>query len=344
MASRDYYEVLGVKRGASADEVKAAYRQRARTYHPDVNKAPDAQKKFTEVQQAYDVLSDPSKRATYDQFGAAAFESGSSEQAARAARAAGQPGGGAGRSAHYSWGNVAGGGGNSGFGTNFDPEDIGSIFENMFGGQRPGAGPREQRASNGKKRPKATKRSRNSDEDREAATPVPIDFMIAALGGKANIRVLVDGQQRTFEVTVPPACEQDSVIVVAGAGESGEDLLLRAQVQPHRLFRRGEHTETGKGTDLYLDVPITIAEATLGGSISIPTVEGRSTVDLAVPPGTPSGRKMRLKGLGLRSGEGLGGDLYAIIKIVPPPSATLSSHEATLLREIAARGGTGRPW
>lgn len=342
MASRDFYEVLGVKRSATADEIKSAYRQQARKLHPDVNKAPDAQRKFTEVQNAYDVLSDASKRSMYDQFGAAAFESGAAEQAARATQSGRTGGGPAGRGPHYSWSNVGNSSG-GGFGSNFDPDDISSIFESMFGQQQREPEPSsDARAGGQRKRAKASKKNARAEETQ--ATPVPIDFLTAANGGRANIRVVVNGQQRTFEVVVPPGAEQGSIITVPGAGEFGDDLALSVQVQPHRFFRRGEYIEQGKGLDLYIDVPVTIAEATLGGSIAIPTIAGKSTVELAVPAGTPSGRKMRLKGLGLKDGRGSVGDLYTIIKIVPPPSATLSPHEATLLREIASRGGTGRQW
>ncbi|MFZ4430444.1 MAG: DnaJ C-terminal domain-containing protein [Phycisphaerales bacterium] len=328
MAARDYYDILGVGRQASADEIKSSYRKLARQYHPDVNKAADAQRKFTEVQQAYDVLSDEKKRGMYDRFGHAAFESGAAEQAAARAAASGGP--------HYSWSNVGGGGGPvdpSSMG--FDPDDLGSIFESMFGGgpaRSGGSGSR--RKSHGKR--KAAEPPAPSTAD------LHVDFMVAAKGGTQAVRLGEGKDARTIEVTIPAGCEAGTQMRVRSTDGRTGDVILTVRPTAHRFFRRGEHEETGKGLDLFIEVPITIAEATLGAQVGVPTLGG--TVDLAIPEGSPSGRRLRLRGLGIADPQGRKGDLYAVLKIIPPPSATLSPLEVAALREIAARGGSCRPW
>ena len=328
MAARDYYDILGVGRQASADEIKSSYRKLARQYHPDVNKAADAQRKFTEVQQAYDVLSDEKKRGMYDRFGHAAFESGAAEQAAARAAAGGGP--------HYSWSNVGGGGGPvdpSSMG--FDPDDLGSIFESMFGGgQTRGAAGGQRRKSHGKR--KASEPPPTSTAD------LHVDFMVAAKGGTQTVRLGEGKDARTIEVTIPAGCDTGTQLRVRSTDGRTGDVILTVRPTAHRHFRRGEHEETGKGLDLFIEVPITIAEATLGGTVTVPTLGG--TVDLAVPEGSPSGRRLRLRGLGITDAQGRKGDLYAVLKIIPPPSATLSPLEVAALKEIAARGGSCRPW
>ena len=328
MASRDYYDILGVGKKASADEIKSAYRKLARQLHPDVNKAPDAQKKFTEVQNAYDVLSDEKKRGMYDQFGPAAFESGAAQEAASRASS---------RGPHYNWSNV----GSSqrtadASGMGFDPDDIGSIFESMFGGV--GHGP----AAQGGSRRKAHSKRRPHEEPAVSITDLHVDFMVAARGGTQSVRIGDGPEARTIDVTIPAGVDAGTQLRVRAATGRGADVLLTVKPMAHRFFRRGEFEDLGKGLDLFIDVPISIAEATLGGHVAVPTLSGQ--VDLAVPPGSPSGRKMRLRGLGITDNQGRKGDLYAILKIMPPAGATLSDLEAAALREIAARGGAYRPW
>lgn len=370
MASRDYYDILGVGKRAGADDIKSAYRKLARQLHPDVNKAADAQRKFTEVQNAYDVLSDGKKRGVYDQFGPSAFESGASEQAA--SRAAGyrqgrgsqnnQGGvGGRANAGTYSWSNV--GGGTSageqgpGFG-DFDPEDLGSIFESMFGG---GSQPGGAGAAPGEGKRKSTSgrragRTRNvspsghaagsgegGDQEAQPTAELSIDFLTAAKGGSQRVAARAGGGQRgAVDVTIPAAVEEGTLLRVPGGGEAGADLILKVRIAAHRYFRRGESVDQGVGLDLYVDVPLSIAEATLGGAVPVPTLG--DNVELQLPPGSPSGRKMRLRGLGLVDPKGRKGDLYALLKIVPPPRATISDLEATLLKEIASRGGAYRAW
>jgi DnaJ-class molecular chaperone len=169
-----------------------------------------------------------------------------------------------------------------------------------------------------------------------------VEFMTAARGGPVSVRVGDGPEARTIEVRIPAGIETGGQLRVRAASGGGGDIIFTVMPQSHRYFRRGEHEDLGKGLDLYIDVPVSIAEATLGAQVSVPTLEG--TVELAIPSGSPSGRRLRLRGLGIVDGQGRKGDLYAIVKIVPPPSATLSDLEATALRDIAARGGPYRSW
>lgn len=331
MASRDYYDILGVSKKASADEIRNAYRKLVRQLHPDVNKAPDAQKKFTEVQNAYDTLSDDKKRGIYDLHGPGAFETGSAQEAA--ARAQGGP--------HYSWQNVGGGRGGpvNMNGMDFDSEDISSIFESVFGG---GAGGVPRGGTGG---PKKRGRKTRAHEPREAVErELDVDFMSAATGGSQTLRISSGGAVRTVEVTIPAGIETGRQLRMRGGSGGGDDpdILLLVKVLGHKWFRRGEFEHTGKGLDLYVEVPISIAEATLGASVSVPTLTDH--VEVAIPPGTPSGRRLRLRGLGIRDAGGRQGDLYAIVKIVPPLGATLTPTEADQLRAIAEKAGPQRPW
>ncbi len=329
MSARDYYEVLGVPRTAKADEIRSAYRKLARQLHPDVNKAPDAQRKFTEVQNAYDVLSDDKKRAMYDQFGSAAFETGAAQEAASRARTG----------PHYSWSNAGGprpGGSVNVNGVNFDPEDINSIFESVFGG---GFG-RADGAPSGAGR-KKTRRGRAAPVQDPIEHELEVPFEIAARGGVQTLRLTTGGAGKTVEVTIPAGIESDRQLRIRG-GAAEPDVLLRIKVSPHRWFRRGEHEETGKGLDLFVDLPLSIAEATLGAKVTIPTLDG--SVELAIPPGSPSGRKLRLRGKGIRDSSGRIGDLFGIVKIVPPSGATLTPTEAEQLLALAAKAPVHRPW
>lgn len=307
MAKRDYYEVLGVKRGASEDEIRRAYRELARKYHPDVNKSSDAQAKFTEIQEAYDVLSDQQKRTLYDRAGHAGVE--------------GQP--------HYSW---SGKEGTAGHGVpDMDLEDISSVFEAFFGGQgRPGprAGPRAQ--------PRARRRATEP-----IRAEVDISFMTAAAGGRQSLEISVGGQNRRIDVTIPPATVDGAKLRVRGGAGGDRDLILTVRVGRHPHFRRVE----GKPLDLEFDLPISLSEAALGARIPVPTLQGQ--VEVTLPPGTPSGRKLRLRERGLTGPTGEKGDLYGVVRIVPPKAADLTPAQKQAIREIAGAGPEPRqaePW
>lgn len=321
MSKRDYYDVLSVSKGATQDEIKRAYRKLAREHHPDVSKAPDAAKKFAEIQEAYDTLSDEAKRRRYDQFG---FDGSRGSSQGRAG------------TRYDEWP----GGSSSTAGTPFEGEDLGSVFDAIFG-ERSRGGARSRRS------PFA------GDEDDEPEVirhAVTIPFETAWKGGMAPVRVeeAGKGKSRTIEVQIPPGIADGTQLRVRGAGTAkrgAPDLLLQIRVLPHSLLRRGEFEETGKGLDLYLDLPISIAEATIGGSVSIPTLNG--SLDLMIPPGTPSGRKLRLKGQGLHDQAGNRGDLYALTRIVPPAGAELTAEERQVLERLARKGvpiRTGPLW
>lgn len=310
MAERDYYDVLGVKRTASQDEIRAAYRKLARELHPDVNKSPDAQERFAEVQSAYDVLGEPDKRAQYDRFGRAG-----------AAQAAG-----AGGAAHYAWSNVGGRGG--GGGSDFDMDDLGSVFESLFGGGGR-AGPRGTRAPRGRARERAKP---------TAQAELDISFVTMARGGTERVPVRRSGKATTIEVSIPKAIADGTKLRVSGKG-GDPNLILTIRVGKHPLYRR-------EGVlDLEIDLPLTYAEAALGKEVGVSTLEGE--VFITVPAGTKSGKRLRLRGRGLTDPKGSSGDLYAIVQIVPPPAESLTDEDRAALERLDAAGlgpRTSPPW
>jgi curved DNA-binding protein len=329
----DHYTTLGVARSASADDIKSAYRRLARQLHPDVNKAPDAQKKFAAVQQAYEVLSDSEKRKLYDMYGDAAF-------------AQGGPGSASGQQ-RTNWGNAgqARPRGRASQHPDIDAEDLGSIFESIFGG----ANPRSASAnSRGGARARPGYEDYDDDGDDESVQEVRVDFMTAAKGGTVPVRVLTrDETFKTIDVKIPAGLEDGSGLRVRGAlrgiSTGSPDLLLRVRITPHELYRRGDATGGAKGLDIFLDVPLSIAEATLGATIDVPTMRG--VAQLTIPPGTPSGRRMKLGGMGIRDDAGRQGDFYVIIQIIPPAppaDARISALEQDVLRRIADLSGSPR--
>jgi DnaJ-class molecular chaperone len=300
MDKRDFYDVLGVARNATEADIKRAYRKLAKQYHPDQNKGnKDAETRFKEVQEAYDVLSDKDKRARYDQFGHAGIDprfGGGSWTASE--------GEGVDLSDFADIFNMGGGGGESPFGR--------GIFEQIFGG-RVGGGPRV----------------RVHRPARDIEHEVPLTFEQAVRGTTLDLEIALDGSRQRIAVHVPAGVRDGQTIRVRGQGELGTrgqagDLHVICRVQPHAYFRR-------EGDDIYLDVPVTISEAALGAKIDLPTIDGVRTV--TIPPGTPSGAKLRLAGLGAPNPkDGRRGDHYAVIKIVPPPRPT--AEQRKLLEEL----------
>ncbi|MCC6493997.1 MAG: J domain-containing protein [Pirellulales bacterium] len=283
--AEDYYATLGVPRGASAEEIKKAYRGLARKYHPDLNPDdPKAKEKFQAVQSAFDVLSDPKKRELYDRYGHAYESAGAGQQGPRA-----WPGGGNAGTGGFevNLDDLFGGGGGGGF----------SDLFRQFG----------QRGRSGR-RPAQTP---GADVEYELAIP----FTTAILGGEAQI-VVQRGSGRTenIRVKIPVGIEDGKKIRLRGQGEPSDnggpagDLFIRVRVTPHPVYRR-------QGKRLEVTVPITLAEALNGGKIDLPTPHG--TITLTVPPGSSSGRRLRVKGQGVKSPDAPG-DLYAELQIALP--------------------------
>jgi curved DNA-binding protein len=296
VASRDYYEALGVPRDASVDDIRRAYRNLARRLHPDVNKEPGAEDRFKAISEAYEVLRDPEKRARYDRFGADW-------------RAGPEPRGGGSAENGFDRG--------SGFrdvSVDFGSGGFDDIFDDLFGGRtgRAGRGGFEGFSFRG--------------GDQEAELELTLEE--AAAGGRRQLS-LADG--REFEVEIPPGARDGQRIRLSGqgspgggGGESG-DLFLRVKLKPHPRFRV-------QGRDLYVDLAVSPWEAALGADVSVPTLDGSARVK--VPAGSSSGRRLRLRGQGLPGGGGSAGDLYAVVMIHVPKK--LTRRERELLQQLAS--------
>jgi len=303
MEFKDYYEILGVKRDASKDEIQRAYRKLARQYHPDVNKEPGAEDTFKEVGEAYEVLKDPEKRAKYDRYGAAW-------------KAAQQRGGSPPPEYEDIWFDISGApeGGFSGF------SGFSEFFEQLFG-----AGTRRRGATGG-----ARARGQRWDwvmpgMDREARLTLTLEEL--AQGGPREVS-LTDpetGQTKTYTVTIPKGVRPDQRIRLAGLGRPGSggappgDLYLLVDLLPHPTLRL-------EGDDLYTTLQVAPWEAALGAEVELKTLDG--TVHVKVPPGSSSGRKIRLRGKGWPHARGGPGDLYAEIRIMVPSSLTDAERQA----------------
>lgn len=290
---RDYYEVLGVGRTASQDEIKRAYRAGAKKYHPDRNpNDPAAEEKFKEVQQAYRVLGDPKKRAEYDQFGEAGVGRWSTDP--RGQRV-------------YQWGG----------GSAVNVEDLEDLMSAFGGGRRASIFDEFFRPRQGAGAARPMPR-RGADLQQQ----ISLSFEQAIHGTTVNVKLRSgsNGPVESLDVKIPAGVEDGRKIRLKGKGQAGTeggprgDLLLACSVRPHPYFTR-------RGTDIYLDVPVTVAEAALGAKLEVPSLDGRVTVTL--PAGTPGGTKLRLRGRGVtKRGSHGRGDQYIVISIVPPKRLT----------------------
>ncbi len=297
MEFEDYYEVMGVKRDATQDEIKRAYRKLARKYHPDVSKEADAEEKFKRLGEAYEVLKDPEKRAAYDQLGKN-WKAGQDFNP--------PPDWDAGF--EFSGGGFTGAGGAGGA----DTQAYSDFFESLFG-QRSGGFSSAGASQRG---------FHMRGQDHHAK--VLIDLEDAYHGATRNITLQVPEvdasghvttRKRTLKVRIPKGVKQGQQIRLAGQGAPGMgqggsgDLYLEIEFKPHPFYRV-------EGRDVYLELPVAPWEAALGGKVKVPTPAGK--LDLTIPAGSGSGKKMRLKGKGIPGKKP--GDFYVQLKIVLPPS------------------------
>ncbi len=294
MEYKDYYAALGVERDASAGEIKKAYRRLAHKYHPDISKDPEGEAKFKEIQEAYATLKNQEKRDAYDQLGR------------RPPGESFEP--------PPEWAKDFGGPGNF---SDVDLADLLSAFAARRGGHQ------ARRAQRG--------------QDVEATAPVTLEQLHD--GAEIELRLnlpeydaqgLLHHVPRTFRVRIPKGATDGQRLRLAGKGGPGNhggpdgDLYIVMKMLPHPLYRVS-------GRDLYMDLPLTAAEAVLGATVEVPTPRGR--VELKIAPGTTSGRQLRLGRRGLPGADGEHGDLYAVVRIDVPKSP--GERERALYAELA---------
>lgn len=360
---RDYYEVLGVSKGASEDEIKKAYKKLARKYHPDLN--PDnkeAEEKFKEVNEAYEILSDPNKKARYDQFGFAGVDP-----------------------------NYGAGGAGGGFDGGFDFGDLGDIFGSFFGGGFGGGGRRNPNAPQRGESIRASlsvefteaafgcEKSITIDRSEQCPTckgkgcaPGTTPEVCTQCHGTGTVtqaqrtpfgmmqsqtvcpKCRGKGQiihqpcpdcrgagavrkRRTIQVNIPAGIDNGQTISLRGQGHSGKnggpagDLLITVMVRPHEIFRRD-------GTAVFCEAPITFTQAVLGGTLEIPTIDGKVKYD--IPEGTQTGTVFRLRGKGIPVLNGRGrGDQYVTVNIETPRNLNREQKEA--LKKFSESLGEG---
>ncbi|WP_170364403.1 molecular chaperone DnaJ [Ruegeria arenilitoris] len=362
MSKRDYYEVLGVSKGASADEIKKAFRRKAKELHPDRNKDnPDAEALFKEANEAYDVLRDAEKKAAYDRFGHAAFENG-----------------------------MGGGQRGAGFGSGDFSSAFSDVFDDLFGdfmgGQRGGGGRRAARGSDLRYNLRVSLEEAYSGLQKTINVPTAVacsscegtgaeggvePTTCPTCSGMGKVRAQQGfftverscptcaglGQiiknpckschgsgrvekERALSVNIPAGVETGTRIRLAGEGEAGMrggppgDLYIFVEVTPHKLFERD-------GPNLYCRVPVSMAKAALGGSIEVPTIDGgRGRVQ--IPAGSQSGRQMRLRAKGMPALRGGGiGDMFIELAVETP--VNLTARQKELLQEFDDLGEDNHP-
>jgi curved DNA-binding protein len=310
MADRDFYQLLGVPRTASQDEIQRAYRKLARTYHPDVNKDPAAEERFKDISEAYDVLSDPQTRRRYDAFGPdfRQVPEDVDPETWRRAQAGARAGSGGGSRAGSGRAGPGAGGFSFGSGGDVDLDDLlGGLFGGRAGrgwGPVPGA-------------------------DQEAEIQLSVEE--AYRGGRRSVTLSGPGGPRTLEVTIPAGVTDGQRIRLAGQGGHGSDgarpgdLYLRVRIAPHPNYRL-------EGRDLHVELRLAPWEAALGTTVAVPTPAGEAKVK--VPAGTSSGRRLRLRDRGLPNPRGKPGDLLAEARIMVPPRPKKAERE--LFEQLAA--------
>lgn len=302
MAEMDYYQVLGVSKNASKEEIRKAFKKIARENHPDAKPDdPAAAEKFKKAAEAYDILGDEDKRKKYDQYG---------ENWKHVPDGGGFPGGGSpfrsGGPVDVDLRDIFGGGG---------AVDIESLFGGMFGG------------GGGRQRPR-----QQAQRGQDLKTVIMVPFEIAARGGEHDITLSQNGNVQRVTIKIPAGIESGKSIRLGGQGQPGVqggpagDVLVTVNVAPHPFFRR-------EGNNLLVEVPVSISEAALGAKIDVPTIED-GIVTMTLPSGTSSGAKLRLKGKGFKNLKTKAtGDQYIVIKIQVPKELDDRSRE--LIEEYA---------
>ncbi|GAB3050768.1 molecular chaperone DnaJ [Virgibacillus ainsalahensis] len=350
MSKRDYYDVLGIEKGASKDEIKKSYRKLARKYHPDVNKEEDAADKFKEAKEAYEVLSNEQKRAQYDQFGHAATD--------------GQGFGGAGAQDFGGFGDIFdmffGGGRRRDPNAPQQGADLQYTMtldfeEAIFGKETDISIPKEENcetcngsgAKPGTKPKTCTHCNGSGQLNTEQNTPFGrvvnrrvchhcggsgkfIEDKCTTCRGAGKVK-----KNKSIHITIPAGIDEGQQIRVAGKGEAGVnggppgDLFVVIQVRPHDFFER-------EGDHIYCEIPLNYAQAALGDEVEVPTVHGK--IMLKIPAGTQSGKIFRMKGKGAPNVRGYGhGDQHIIVKVLTPTK--LTDRQKELLREFNEIGG-----
>ena len=310
MEFKDYYKVLGVERGAEQKAISAAYRKLARAHHPDVNKAAGAEDRFKEINEAYQVLGDKEKRARYDQMYEAYQRGGMNWE---------QVFGGAGP-----WQQQQGPGGWTVTVEGADLEDLlggelggfSDFFRQFFGGVpsgRRGSATRTRRSS----------AARAPSPDPEAAGSIEVTLDEAFRGAQKPVVLQLNGGTRRLDVTIPKGVRDGQRIRLGGALD-GADLFLTVHVNADPRFER-------RGDDLVVEATVPLADALLGGTVRVPTMDG--TVEMTIPAGTQPGQVFRLRGQGMPTRDGSRGDELVRAKVVVP--ADLSDREKALLTEFA---------
>ena len=315
----DYYKILGVSREATEADIQKAYRELARKYHPDMAEDKEAAKaRFQEVQTAYDVLSDSEKREMYDRYGSSFESMAGGEGGPRWSGQAG-PGGAQFDFNDIDFSQIFGGGGGAGAGGGGGGAGFEQIFRQFQGGGG-GGGQRQRRQA--PPRPGAN-----------LTHELTVSLKTIATGGEARLSLRrPSGKSETITVKIPAGIEDGKKIRLRGQGEPSTtggpngDILITIRVSPHPHFTR-------RGNDLEVELPVTLSEAALGAKVDVPTPKG--TISLSIPAGTSSGKRLRLKGMGIQSANGTPGDLYAKVMIMLP--SELDDESKQLIEKLGAR-------
>ena len=315
MAAKDPYQVLGVAKTASADEIKKAYRKLAKKHHPDVNPGnKQAEEKFKEISGAFEIVGEDKKRKLFDEFGADGMRTGFDPDKAREYQrwSSGRGFGGKGQPQSQAPGQGPGYEQFGGF------EDV---FENFFFGGRGRGGQRAQR-------------QQAIVPGQDVETPIDADLMQSLRGEEIEIR-LPWLEDKALKVKLPKGVGDGEKIRLGGQGHPSPnggqpgDLYLQIRLRPHALLRR-------EANDLYIELPITLPEAMLGATVEVPTPQG--SVKMKVPPRTRGGEKMRLKGRGVHRKDGTTGDLFVTLQVRAPEQEVA----AAALEPVAAAYGDVR--